>query len=160
MVVTLYANTADERKLDKSGNLTVIANRDCIIKGAEMSITSPEIELATFTGFANVNYAYIPDLHRYYFIRSCDVATGGKIVYRCECDVLMSYAVQIKSIFADVIRSETAGANDIPDNKMPFSSDKNVRTILLPSDVFMLGRADNNSLTYILNISGGGASAS
>ena len=65
----------------------------------DTDILRPKIPLAKNTGIdlKAFNYAYIPDLNRYYFINVVESLNNTIDVLYLEVDVLMSYKTQIKT---------------------------------------------------------------
>ena len=53
----------------------------------------------------SVNYAYIPEFKRYYFIRNVNVTSGGIYYILLECDVLETYKEEILESKAEITRS-------------------------------------------------------
>lgn len=52
----------------------------------------------------SVNYAYIPEFERYYFIRNVNVTSGGIYYLLLECDVLETYKEEILASKAEITR--------------------------------------------------------
>lgn len=65
----------------------------------DTDILHPKIPLAKNAGvdLKTFNYAYIPDLNRYYFINVVESLNNAIDILYLEVDVLMSYKTQIKS---------------------------------------------------------------
>lgn len=65
----------------------------------DTDILRPKIPLAKNIGvdLKTFNYAYIPDLNRYYFINVVESMNNAIDVLYLEVDVLMSYKTQIKT---------------------------------------------------------------
>ena len=100
----------------------------------DTDILRPKIPLAK-TGWLDLktfNYAYIPDLNRYYFINVVESINNNVDVLYLEVDVLMSYSSEIKTgintYIADVTPTYKA------DNIYSANSNKNT-VIKIESDV-------------------------
>ena len=101
MVVYIYKNSDDKRKLNKS--LTMQRDVYADIKGT-CSIVAPTLILA----YQNVdfNYIFVPAWSRYYFVTDIIVTTGGRVEIRCKADVLMSFNSSIKALECLIYRNE------------------------------------------------------
>ena len=63
------------------------------------------------------NYAYCPDLGRWYFVTGQRAVTGNKRIIECLVDVRKSFVNS--QIEATVIRNEFATKSNIPDDEFP-----------------------------------------
>lgn len=73
----------------------------------ETDIVDPEINIEYNGTLTNVNYMYVPEFNRYYFIIKIEsVRTGLWRVY-AHCDVLKTYAQAILGTTAVIARSES-----------------------------------------------------
>lgn len=73
----------------------------------ETDIVDPEINVFYNGTLTNVNYMYIAELHRYYFITKIEsIRTNVWRIY-AHCDVLKTYAEGILGTEAVVARSES-----------------------------------------------------
>ena len=72
----------------------------------EASVIDPVFEVETDVDLSQMNYIWISDLHRYYYVTNVvSVATGLWRIY-CHVDVLMTYKPQIKAHDAVIARQE------------------------------------------------------
>ena len=72
----------------------------------EASVIDPVFEVETATDLSQMNYVWISELHRYYYVTNIvTVATNLWRIY-CHVDVLMTYKPQIKSHDAVIARQE------------------------------------------------------
>lgn len=124
--VTLYQFSGDERVLDKSGLLTQLAVDVALVPGAAFDLLNPTFTLkftgndATQNWREDANYLYISEWDRYYFIDNIAAAPGNNIFHvSCREDVLYSFKDQIVDFEGFAVRSQSAGMNYIPDNKIP-----------------------------------------
>lgn len=113
-------------------NLTFDKNRVVktvgTVTGSTVSLKSPcdlhdpVLELTHAAGNMSINYAYIPDFGRYYFVDPPEI--DGKIdVLRLHVDVLMSFANDIKA--SNVIATRSNFINkQFDDNMVKPESDK------------------------------------
>ena len=98
--VKFYSCKDDNRKLNKS--LTEITTLTVNFKGP-VSETDPELFVETFD-FGNVNYFYLSDFNRFYFVTDITPVPGGVRVTG-HVDVLMSFKDQISNVSGIVTRS-------------------------------------------------------
>lgn len=116
--VNFYTSTANPKKLDKTGDITIIGTAKTINAKHQIDIISPVFTVDYNADLLAANYCYIAEYGRYYF---CTVATdtAQKITATCTVDPLFSFAGAIKNCPCTVIRSEKAGVNYTVDNKLP-----------------------------------------
>ena len=85
MNVILYNNKSDKRQLVK--NISEIKTISATAKG-DINIISPTLIIHN-TDMTNINYCYITELKRYYFLTNYTYITGQRIELHCNVDVLM-----------------------------------------------------------------------
>ena len=121
--VSFYTSTANPKKLDKSGNLTIIGTAKTLHVKHKIDMLNPVFDVDYNSLFLPANYVYIAEFGRYYF---CTIATdtAQKMTVSCTVDPLYSFAAAIKNCPCTVIRSERAGINYVPDNKLPIDPNK------------------------------------
>lgn len=151
MICTLYTNYSDNRVLDK--RITQIAEISGKIKG-DCLMTSPTIIIQN-RDMSNVNYIYINDFNRYYYISEIKVMTGGVIELSCKVDVLMSFKTEIKQLKVNVLRYENTAPTFLPDTRIPLFSDTTQKVIEFPDNIFNLDKPTENDKNFLLSISGG-----
>ena len=105
MTVELKYNASDNNTINK--RITAVASATCVIK-EPMDIEKPHIILNTFS-YSNVNYAYIPDLNRYYFITDIINLTGGRVELVLDVDVLESFKASILALSAIIEKQQNNG---------------------------------------------------
>lgn len=72
----------------------------------ETSVIDPVFEIETASDLSQMNYIWINELHRYYYVTNIvSVATGLWRIY-CHVDVLMTYKPQILGHDAVIARQE------------------------------------------------------
>lgn len=105
MNITLYVNNSDRNEVSK--NLTAVK----VLSGTlreDCSIINPvfKIEGLTAVELRRINYCYIPDFDRYYFINN--VVLKGKLTeIDCHVDVLMSFSGSIRQQKAVIARQQS-----------------------------------------------------
>lgn len=83
------------------------------------SIDAPSFVVSYTSVIPYVNYAYIPDFGKYYFVRPPVLNTDGTAILTMDIDVLKTYYSSIMNCDAVVIRSQSQGLNNVPDKQLP-----------------------------------------
>ena len=104
MTIQLFNSTAELNVLNKSTYLTQVGTLTGTLR-AGCNVADPQI-LVELTTLPNFNYAYIPELNRYYFVRDIDNVNNKLWVIKFHVDVLMTYKTQILQLKAEVDRNE------------------------------------------------------
>ena len=134
MTATFYYNKSDSRYLNKDieskfDNITIE-----ILEPA--SVVRPTLRVSSGLVGQGVNYVYIQDLERYYYIKNW-IMDNGFVQMDCEVDVLMSYkdAILNKNIIAR--RSENRYNLYLPDEKFKIYNYPKIQTLLFrPQSTF------------------------
>ena len=101
--IQLMNNQEELNKISKSPSVVMTLTGTL---REETSIVDPVITIEYSGTLTNVNYAYIPEFNRYYFITQIEsVRTGLWRIY-CHCDVLKTYAQAILGTPCVVARNE------------------------------------------------------
>ena len=151
MNVILYNNKSDKRQLVK--NITEIKTLSATAKG-DINIISPTLIIQN-TDMTNINYCYIIELKRYYFLTNYTYITGQRIELHCNVDVLMSYSDDIKKLKVNVLRYEKIQPSYITDSRIPLFSSTKQRVIEFPDNIFNLANPSADDKNFLLNIVGG-----
>lgn len=140
-------NTADENNVINK-TIATIDTVTATIKG-DSSIINPTLILEYKTPLIGVNYVFIPDWNRYYFVKDMRVVTGGRYEIDLYVDVLQSFKEQILKCGVILSDTEQTGLN----NYLP--SDSFVVNCKHKTDIinFSNGLLDNGE--YILITAGG-----
>ena len=116
---------------------------------AETSITDPSIIIEYAGALQNVNYFYIPQFQRYYFVTDITAVRAGLWKISGHCDVLTT-ALKLSSL-ADCIgvtkKQENQNNLYLNDGTFRVYQDPIVTTKLFPSGF--------NSFNYVLAVAGG-----
>ncbi len=131
VTIKLYENMSEPNRLDKTKYLQLIE----VITGelrSDVNILSPIIEVEIkasdiFIAALVINYVYIVEFKRYYYVTSFDVCNGNtnpsdlKVLVRLylRVDVLMSWGSNISALSGVVDRQEKQYNNRIIDNNLP-----------------------------------------
>ena len=147
--IQLYKNNSDRRVLSK--NIYAIGGvRECKFLSDNISISSPSLLLEYNPKYITerVNYVYIKDFSRYYYVTNMTVNTGGLCVLQCDVDVLMSFKTYIKQIKTTIARQEFINSPLFADNEYMVRVDHNI-------DRYVIGDLTSQSAYYI-TVNGGG----
>lgn len=144
MKATFYSTKSDNRKLRK--DLSLIKEVNYINKSND-SVLNPIIVVDTFDGFEKVNYAFIEQYKRFYFVTDIQPIVGGRLQITLKVDVLQSYADAIANTQAIIERSSSYGNSYIVDNDIVLSNKPNYQTIAFPKSL-------DTTLHYVLIVSG------
>lgn len=97
MDIILYQNEDSENTINKTltNALTISVNFK-----ADFDIEAPEIMLRRITGidFSAFNYVHIPDVSRFYFIRSETKVNYDIVSLKCETDYLETFKTEILTV--------------------------------------------------------------
>lgn len=103
--IVFYNNTSENNKLDK--NLTEVMTLDGVLRN-ETSLLKPsiQIEASASTFSPAVNYMYIEEFGRYYYIDDVQSVRNNVTIVTGHVDVLKTYAAQIRACKAIIRRQE------------------------------------------------------
>ena len=104
MQVLLYQNKSDKMEVTK--NIDLVATKSCELKEDTSIITPTFLFSGGVDDYADVNYLYVADFLRYYYIENITSAGNGMTYLSCRVDVLMSYETAIRSNYAIIARNE------------------------------------------------------
>lgn len=130
MNAKFYENKSDERYINKS--ITLKYDNIPIEVLNPTNIIRPTLKVSSGLIGQSVNYLYIADLERYYFIRNWNMQ-NGHITLDCEVDVLCSFKQDIYKQNVIVKRNEYKYNMYLEDEKMKLLNTESVRTVAFPS---------------------------
>lgn len=117
MKATFYNNASDERYLNKS--ITAKFSNIDIEVITPASVVRPSFRLSSGLLGQSVNYVYVNELERYYYIRNWTM-DNGFVILECEVDVLMSFKNAIKNQNVIVSRQQKKYNLYMTDHKQKF----------------------------------------
>lgn len=129
MNITFYKNMSDKRKLNKA--LTRVGNPiSCSVKDP-CSLLRPVITITknALPSWNRVNYAYIDDFDRYYFMGTPQMDTAGRLTVELEVDAISSNKAAILGVKCVIARSETLYNKMIVDEKAPVRATRAIRYV-------------------------------
>lgn len=159
----LYSNQSDRKSVVKSLDEIVQITESFQIKEPS-SIINPVIILSRKTvgkRWADVNYAYIPEFKRFYFVDNISIspaglaasggydAASGFLTLEMSIDVLHTYRTQILDSQQQVIRSEFLHSTMYLDPELPIQANKIVKDF----QIGLFPEASGNN--YVLTTAGG-----
>lgn len=118
MIVTLYRGfhkDTNSTKIPVTGSYISMSQYNCELFDP-CSVHSPKLWLGSTNNFfrASLNYAYIPDFERYYWVTDFSFI-DGRWLMSLECDVLASFKSDIGESSQYVVRSQSKWNEDIID---------------------------------------------
>lgn len=164
MKVVLYLSGTEENRVDKTAFLSQVAELEGTIRGGSSVIAptlllelpyAVESEYLFTEGAEQVyadndgedpvhigdpltllkfNYAYIPQFHRYYFVREVVTAPQGLYYVSMVCDALMSFKGEFMGLTAMVARNQFEQDPLVADTLRPMRTEKDVETRLMSTD--------------------------
>ena len=178
MNVTLYKNNSDNIKTDKA--LAYICDVEGFFRDSQ-SITNPillieykllesivtpvydndieinydseDLEIESTFNINDINYLYIEEFDRFYYVKDAEVYNNELLILPCHVDVLMSYKVEFRQLYALISRNEFFYNEYIEDDKMSYlyELDVNEYTITTGNDFkFDTNITDVISRNYII----------
>lgn len=128
MNIVLYRNVSENNAVNK--NLTELTTLSGTLR-EQSSIIDPVISISDIDEYVgSMNYAYIPQFNRYYFITNVESVRAGLWRVSFHVDVLYTYREQIKSNYAIIERNEIE--YDLKLNDGLFKTQQNPRIAQFP----------------------------
>lgn len=151
MKAFFYHNKSDERYLNKNLEQLHPTGTEpengipCIFK-EDTDIIRPTLIL-NYNLVPNVNYVWISEVNRYYFVRN-RVYSQGRTYIECEEDVLYTYRNQIKAQKVIVKRQANLYDLNMVDDEWTIEGYTATRTIPFPNGF-------NSTPEWVLGVAGG-----
>lgn len=145
-----YNNKSDARYLNKSIDLKY--NNIPIEVLTPASVVRPVLKVSSGLIGQNVNYVYVDDLERYYYIRNWTME-NGYVLLECEVDVLMSFKNAIKQQNVIVSRQQKKYNLYMTDHKQKFYNTNATVVKEFPKKPFSISKSQ-----FILCLNGASAS--
>lgn len=149
MVIKLYNNLSENNIINKT--ITQVGSDiTAAIKG-EISVETPHLLFNYPGSLPNVNYFYISEFSRYYYITDIIDKTGGRYELRGKTDVLESFKDQILNLSVIIDKQQrTSDINLYLDDGSYITENKEFNTVINFPNGF------NDEGEYILITAGGG----
>lgn len=150
MVAKLYKNKSDNIIMNKSisqqgPNLTVHMKEDT-------NVIEPTFYISRTVAMLDVNYIYVTELKRYYFIESIETSQQYFIV-KCKVDVLMTFKSEILKQSCIVARNQSRSKMYLQDEKLKLYNMDRYEVIPFESGFLQDGAKVSN---FVLTLNGGG----
>lgn len=130
MLAKFYNNKSDERYVNKNIELKH-DNIDIKLKN-DTELVRPVLVLQSGLLNPSVNYVWIENFGRYYFIRDTKL-TQGMVEISCECDVLSSFKKALFNQNVIVKRNQYLYNMYLEDSQYKVQNRTSVRTVVFPS---------------------------
>lgn len=155
MVIQLYSNTSDNRKLNKDitnyGNVNVNLKEDCKLTKPTFILKADDWGNMPQNG---VNYVYVPNYKRYYFIDEVYYMSGKRVELVCSVDVLMSFRNEINNLYCRILRQQNQTNPMLDDTKRLLNVNKGIVYHKANSTPF--SNTNDNSICVALTVMNGG----
>lgn len=145
MDITLYKNHSEKNKIGK--NLTGAVEYTGTLRD-EASVINPVIMIHA-ENLSLFNYAYIPQFHRYYFIRDIVSVRNGLWRVSMDVDALESFKDGILNLNVILSDTETTGQTDY------LSGEQWRANVKAKTDIIQFSSGLNDNGQYILITAGG-----
>ena len=165
MTITFYTNTYDRRQVDKTGMSPAAIGTVTGTLRRETDVRRPVIQLALTDADINdsrINYAYIAEWGKYYFITGKRVLREGLCEFTLQEDVLMTFRTDILASDALIERWEQNESPYLADAQRPITANISREIVEKAStipDHFNPELIDPYARTFSLTLAGGGGSA-
>lgn len=108
--ILLMTNTSPKNYLDK--NVTTLATVTGVLRDGS-DIINPVIEIEYGASPATVNYLYIGEFGRYYYVNDITSTKNGLWAFSCSSDPLMSFKTQIRGCTGILRRAQSPSAYNV-----------------------------------------------
>ena len=149
MTIKLYNNLSENNIINKT--ITQVGSDvTATIKG-DISVESPTLILNYSGNMHNINYFYIPEFYRFYYITDLVELTGGRYQIQGKTDVLESFKQSILNLSVIIDKQENSNLIDffLDDGSYVNENKEFQRVINFPTGF-------NEDGEYILITAGGG----
>ena len=126
MKISFYKYNGVKKKIDKPLSEPLIIENVVVKNNYELS--NLELQLINSNLSDDYNYCYIHDLNRFYFVEKITHCNGNIKTFHIKCDVLKTYANEIKNATAIIIQSSNPNNNFVDCDK---SNDFTTETLAL-----------------------------
>ena len=151
MEIQLGNTTSPQRKIYK--NFTVGVTKTVQLLDTE-DVCNPRLVLTYTAGIDRYNYAYIPQLHRYYWVEHISEVVGGMCTLTLRVDVLMTYKPAIDDTNLMIKRGSNGTVGMIPDNQLPLMPYRDLMVIKFEEEPFFADDLTQYSPCFVLAVGG------
>lgn len=150
MNVIFYMNGSPDNFVNK--DLIEISRYECTLR-EPTDITRPVILISGTNSITGINYAFIPDLARFYFVDNIVSVRNQVWEFHMHCDVLKSFWNDIKVCECIIERNEYARTKDLQDNEIYATADSLYEVIKFPNSPFDV--QSGTEKRFVLLVQGG-----
>lgn len=111
--IDLYINKSTSNTANK--NISLVAEKVNCVYTDSIDVLNPTVRLKYFNGIDKVNYCYLADTNRYYYVNT--IKNAGEIELSLSVDVLMSHLEEIKQITGTIDRNENESNGYLVDDR-------------------------------------------
>ena len=154
MTINLYNISDDPRKIVKTLGTATALQCELVYPS---DLLNPTIRISATNWSASLNYMYIPDFARYYYITEVTYENGGAVTIQGRVDPLMSYSSSILGLSVNVVRQETGGLTNIVDNQITVTPKQDVSFVKSMATPFNI-RTSGSEINFCLCVAGGAIS--
>lgn len=133
MTVKTYKISDDERNVTKTLDEDHANSYTCVARDT-VDILRPQI-IVSSASMPDVNYMYISDFGRYYYIRDVSAWPNGKWLITGEVDVLMTFSSQIRQLVGTVDRQQSLANSYLGDERYVAKAYKAIVTKTFPNSM-------------------------
>ncbi len=134
MNIDLYTISDDPRVVNKTVGTTVFTSGDAVPRGS-ITVTGGSVTIDTTTDLSSVNYAYISDFGRYYFVDEITVLRNNIWVLTLRVDVLKSFASDIIALTGTIDRNEDLADAYLQDGQYVAKMYRQITTKAFPNSM-------------------------
>lgn len=147
MNVTAYFTTEDKRKLNKTLTLVVELTNVNLLQG-----TSKLTPVFILDGVLDkeINYIYVPDFKRYYFVNDIRILNGQLTELTCNVDVLMSFKSDILNVEGTFVRAPSNNNALLNDTFIPIQCNTKSINKKFENSGEMLQNITPSNISFIL----------
>lgn len=154
MTVDFFKNYSDKRYVNKSISL-VNELVDVVLLDNNVNVSSPHFRVSG-VNFTEVNYCYVAEFKRYYYITASEVLHGNMVDISCDVDVLMSFKSDILNSAGIIERSTKSGNVLIADSNFNVNRvDETLTNLAFSGCEFSSTNITNASNNFLLVTFGG-----
>ena len=150
MTVIFYMNNSPENFVHK--DITQLSTYDCTLRETT-DITRPVILISGTNNIVGINYAFLPDFARYYYVDNVVSIRNEVWEFHLRCDVLKSFWNDIKTCECIIERNEYARTKDLQDSELYATADSLYEIIKFPNSPFNVQSGTDKR--FVLIVQGG-----
>lgn len=162
ITVNLYNCSDDPKTVTKSNKTLLLTTNAELYDDTDLENPTLKLDWIDYTTICQVNYLYVTEFDKYYFVTDRKTGTGGAMYITCAEDYLSTFGPQIRNLPGIMIRnsrkSETGSYRStwIPDPQLPMNTGRVIRCIQFEGSALNIDTAGFASNNFVLNVAGHG----